>query len=479
MAEKYTDKTEYMAALRDRTKIAAITEKVDVKRADVAETLYKRLKAKPSYFETEIGRKFIQQLFITSEGAKRSRIPANPPKDPEELLEEKSREAENEAAQSRSFGDRFRDLTGKVAKKPEKEQKENTVNKAANSKIHIVDGPKELTDVYNSFEQSVLRREHERRKALDDILNSDKEYNEFWDDEPEAQEPEEEQKKKKRLKKVLIAVGAVAAIILAVTLTKEITYRIENYKSKQKLAQLQELVTQAQLDAELNKKEVTPVLAAPTEVPAEPTAAEEPAEPTPSPIPTVLAEYAELYARNSDMVGWIRIPDTVVNYPVMQTRSEMEYYLLRDFDKNDDKNGLPFVDSRSDVFEPTTNVIIYGHCMNSGAMFATLLNYKDEAYYKEHPIIYFDTIYEHAEYEIIACFQSKVAYIDEKVFRYYAFIDTEVEEEFDEFVANVRSLAYYDTGVTAEFGDSLITLSTCDKEISNGRMVVVARKISN
>ena len=110
-------------------------------------------------------------------------------------------------------------------------------------------------------------------------------------------------------------------------------------------------------------------------------------------------------------------------------------------------------------------------------MFASLLDYKNKDFYEAHPVICFDTVYGRAEYEIIACFQSRVAYIDEKTFRYYNFIDTDSAEEFNEFISNIKAMSYYDIPATAEFGDSLITLSTCDREIQNGRMAVVARKI--
>jgi len=114
--------------------------------------------------------------------------------------------------------------------------------------------------------------------------------------------------------------------------------------------------------------------------------------------------------------------------------------------------------------------------MNSGAMFAGLKDYKDYEFFKEHQTIYFDTIHERGEYEIVAVFQSRVAYVDEVAFRYYNFIQAETQQEFDSFISTVQRLAYYDTGNEAQYGDQLLTLSTCDKEITDGRLVVLARK---
>ena len=183
-----------------------------------------------------------------------------------------------------------------------------------------------------------------------------------------------------------------------------------------------------------------------------------------------------MYEKNQDMVGWIRIPDTRINYPVMQTKDDMEYYLRRDFYGNEDVNGLPFLDARCDVEKPSTNLLIYGHSMNSGAMFAGLMDYKDYEFYQKHKIIYFDTVRERGEYEVVAVFQSRVAYVDEVAFRYYNFIQADTQEEFNSFISAVEQLSYYDTGVDVEYGDELLTLSTCDREITDGRLVVLAKK---
>lgn len=195
--------------------------------------------------------------------------------------------------------------------------------------------------------------------------------------------------------------------------------------------------------------------------------------------PKVLYMYSLLYETNKDIAGWIKIDGTVINYPVMQTKTEEEYYINRNFDKKNDINGLPFIDSRCDILEPTSNTIIYAHNMKNGSMFASLLQYKQEEFYKEHKVIQFDSIYETATYEIVAAFQTKIAYQYEDVFRYYQFIDAASEEEYNSFIQNIKKLSYYDTGVTAQYGEQLLTLSTCDRSIEDGRFVIVAKKVSS
>lgn len=191
----------------------------------------------------------------------------------------------------------------------------------------------------------------------------------------------------------------------------------------------------------------------------------------------VIAKYSQLYSRNSDLVGWISIDNTKIDYPVMQTLNDEEYYLHRDFDKQDTDSGLPFMDIRCIVKKPSTNFLIFGHNMKNGDMFADLLKYESRDYYEKHKIIRFDTIYEEALYEIIAVFRTRVAYKDENTFRFYNFIEADSELDFDYYIANINALRLYDTGVTVKRDDTLLTLATCEYSVEDGRFVVVARKI--
>lgn len=192
--------------------------------------------------------------------------------------------------------------------------------------------------------------------------------------------------------------------------------------------------------------------------------------------PAMLPGYADLYAQNPDFFGWIYIESTNVSYPVMFTPEEPEYYLHRAFDGSESSGGVPFLDASCP--EDGGNYLIYGHNMSGGTMFAPLLSYADESFYEEHPVIGFDTLYERGTYEVMAVLYSRVYSMEEEgVFRYYGYTDLRDPERFAEYVKEIKEVALYPTGVTAEYGDQLLTLSTCSYHTENGRFVVIARKV--
>ncbi len=190
----------------------------------------------------------------------------------------------------------------------------------------------------------------------------------------------------------------------------------------------------------------------------------------------ILPEYAPLYLFNSDIVGWIQIEGTKIDYPVMQSPYEKDYYLKRDFDKQSNKHGCIYVRETCDVFTPSDNVTIYGHHMRDGSMFAALMKYRKQEFFEEHRYIRFDTLLERHTYEVIAVFKTS-GYSDEG-FAYHRFENAADAEEFDAYVAKCKQLSFYDTGVDAQYVDKLITLSTCEYSLSNGRLVVVAKRVS-
>ena len=185
-------------------------------------------------------------------------------------------------------------------------------------------------------------------------------------------------------------------------------------------------------------------------------------------------KYAAVYAQNPDFIGWLTIPGTLIDYPVMLSPDEPDFYLKHGFDRSYSSYGVPYMQENCDS-ELSDNLIIYGHHMKDGSMFAGLCKYESEDFYREHRTFTFDTLSEYGEYEIVAVFKT-VAY-SENGFKYYQFVNAENEEDFDEFIAECKSLALYDTGVTAEYGDRLLTLSTCEYSRTNGRMVVVAKRV--
>ena len=198
-------------------------------------------------------------------------------------------------------------------------------------------------------------------------------------------------------------------------------------------------------------------------------------EPQAAAVPeqTAFEKYRAVYEQNSDFVGWISIDGTNIDYPVMQTIDNPNYYLKRGFNKQYSSYGVPYVQENCDL-ELSDNCVIYGHHMNNGSMFADLCKYADEDFYRAHKTIRFDTLAGFGEYEIVAAFKT-VAY-SEQGFKYYHFTRADSAEDFDAYIAKCKGLSFYDTGVSAEYGDKLITLSTCEYSRTNSRMVVVAKK---
>lgn len=189
----------------------------------------------------------------------------------------------------------------------------------------------------------------------------------------------------------------------------------------------------------------------------------------------VLSDFAQLYTMNNDIVGWMSIPGTTISYPVMQTPDNVDYYLKRNFDKEYSAHGSLYAREQCDVFAPSDNITIYGHHMKDGSMFAGLDNYLEQSFFEENPYIYFDTLTELHTYKILAVF--KTSAVEGKGFPYHRFVNAKNEAEFDKFVDTCKDLAFYDTKVDAQYGDKLICLSTCEYTLTNGRLVVVAKRI--
>lgn len=184
----------------------------------------------------------------------------------------------------------------------------------------------------------------------------------------------------------------------------------------------------------------------------------------------------KLYAENSDFMGWIKIEDTNISYPVMQTdNNRKDYYLRKNFYKEYSQLGTPYIAEYCNVLT-SDNLIIYGHHISNYKMFGELEKYKKQNFYNEHKIINFNTIYENANYEIIAVFKT-VAYSN-KGFKYYNYYDFKNEDEFNTFINKCKELSFYNINETAEYGDKFITLSTCEYSNNNGRLVVIAKKLT-
>ena len=192
-------------------------------------------------------------------------------------------------------------------------------------------------------------------------------------------------------------------------------------------------------------------------------------------ILTILPKYQDLYKKNKNLIGWLKIPDTKIDYPVMKSiNGNGEFYLNHNYKGEEDKNGTLFMDDACDVIKPTENWIIYGHNMKSGKMFGSLTDYKSQSFYEKHPVIYFDTIYETGSYVVLYAFNSRVYDEAEITFKYYQFIDPASEAEFNSAMEQMAADSVINTGMSAAYGDRLLILSTCDYDEDNGRFVVVA-----
>lgn len=263
-----------------------------------------------------------------------------------------------------------------------------------------------------------------------------------------------------RKQKILIVGAALFAALLlfsGIMVCREIK---DSKQSAQAFESLAELVQQKpdldiQMDGEISKPK--------DKSPAD----------TPAPEITAAEKYAAFHEKNSDFVGWLRIDGTNINYPVMQSPNNPNFYLKYSFDKEYSNYGVPYVQENCEL-GVSDNAILYGHHMDDGSMFADLCKYESEDFYREHKTIHFDTMDGFGEYEIVAIFKT-IAYSNAG-FPYFLFVNAEKPENFDDFIAKCKELALYDTGVTAEYGDRLITLSTCEYSRDNGRMVVVAKK---
>ena len=184
----------------------------------------------------------------------------------------------------------------------------------------------------------------------------------------------------------------------------------------------------------------------------------------------------ELKKQNDDIIGWVEIENTDINYPVLQSEDN-DFYMNHNYKGEFSTAGAIFLDKDYNWSIPSSNLLIYGHNMKNSTMFQNLLNYNSIDYYYEHPIIRFTTLQEDAQYEIIGAFYSKVYFkTDTNVFKYYKFINAKNEDEYNSYIQNVKKASLYDTGISAQYGEQLITLSTCSYHTADGRFVVVGRK---
>lgn len=283
----------------------------------------------------------------------------------------------------------------------------------------------------------------------------------------DSPKPPRRRKKPSKKKQWLLRLAVIVAAVLLLILLAVAGILLHNHKAEKDLESLA-----AQVNAYTTEVETT---GATTEATTETTVdTTVPMETQPKEI---LPQYADLAAQNSEMVGWLRVDGTKLDYPVMHSPEDPQKYLHTNFEEEYSYPGIPFIDAKCSL--DSDNLLIYGHNMPNGTMFRSLLLYQQKNYWEYHPTIHFDTLYEEQEYEIVAAFYDRVYLKTETdVFKFYQFIDAEDEEDFDNAIAQFKSKALYDTDVTAEYGDKLITLVTCAYHTDNGRFVVVAKRMN-
>ena len=185
--------------------------------------------------------------------------------------------------------------------------------------------------------------------------------------------------------------------------------------------------------------------------------------------------YETLKAQNTDFAAWLTVPGTDIDYPVMYTPDDPEYYLHRAFDQSDSVSGTPFIGEggspESDLF------IIYGHNMKNGTMFGTLSRYEDPDFYREHSTLTLASAEGEDVYEIFAAVETRVLYAGEAGYRYYSHAGALTEADFVELTGWLTKNALYSTGVVPSLGEQIVILSTCSYQTENGRFLVAARKI--
>ena len=269
-------------------------------------------------------------------------------------------------------------------------------------------------------------------------------------------------RRRKRINKPIIRLSWLAALLLIGVIIMVVNLHKANPKA----------TTSASTPVATERDSMTTVT-----VPAD--AQPEPTETTvpPETEPQILPYFVDMVEQNPDMVGWIKIDGTKLDYPLMYTPEEPDKYLHLDFDGNFSVGGLPYIDEACSLDPVSDNLLIYGHNMVNGTMFRTLMRYDQKNFWQEHPVIHLSTLYDEKTYEILAACYDRVYFKYEDCFKFYQFIDAENEEAFNEAISYFKENSLYDTGVTAEYGDKLITLVTCAYHVDNGRFIVVAKEV--
>lgn len=182
--------------------------------------------------------------------------------------------------------------------------------------------------------------------------------------------------------------------------------------------------------------------------------------------------YQALLDENADCIGWLKIDGTDISYPVVQGKDN-GFYLHHDFQKNYAICGTLMLDFRNDIATEQEHLIIYGHQMKDGSMFKQLNGYKKEEFYHEHKEITLYLENQKYQYEVATVYVTNVAQNG----GYYDYLHKETREQQMDYLQKMAAYQLYPTGVTVRKDDELLSLSTCEYSSTNGRLIVLARRI--
>jgi len=186
---------------------------------------------------------------------------------------------------------------------------------------------------------------------------------------------------------------------------------------------------------------------------------------------TIRPGFKELLKQNADVVGWITIDGTQIDYPILQA-SNNETYLTQNYNGSDSRAGSVFLDYRNDIDSPGLNTVVYGHRMKDGSMFQHLTKFLDKDFFESHRTFEFDTLYDSYEAEIFAVYNTLTDFD-------YIKTDFANEEEYEQLLLDIQQQSKFQTDIEVSADDSIITLSTCDYELdeNEGRLVVQAKLV--
>ena len=426
---QFRTKADYEAALRDKKKIDAIKAKVNLNNPRDVRALYEQMQGGVYRFESMVGNDFDDQIY--------------------ELMQK------HQNGEGRPDGKKAKGKAGENVKREQTQRKQ--MQKSQIRKNPVQGNPMQRNQMQK---KQVLKEDAEQAKGTQEGLSQGRKLSLKDFDQDMQKEITAQLKVRERRRKWLVALCSLGAVIGFGYFFLYYIVAERTNASYQELASLKNSEVLAEPVNKGEKKKTIVVRGEQEEIV----------------LPDVLDDYKTLYNKNKRLIGWLKIDDTIIDYPVMQT-SNNEYYLDHNFNQEKDNNGSIFMDKDCIAYPRSQNLILYGHHMRSGKMFGDLEKYAKESYYKEHSIIQFDTIYEKGTYQVMYVFRAKVLKENEIAFKYYQFIDAISGEEFNSYMKEMERMSLYDTGVTAEYGDDLLTLSTCDNSQTDGRFVVVAKRV--